>query len=239
MSTSTLTEKEKLIAETASVTTCGSLAVGATASALAFTPTKSFHINSKGLPVLGLGLPPSELVITLHNIDGSIAYRSTRQRRSSGSCVLTNAEGHELIGTTYTWGLKDPVLTRLDIGGGPDATIKTLSRWTSRSHKFMLPDGRLLEWAYKKEVGFGDKGKKGTALVLSLDQRPIAALVRNAETRTMGSNSCSAGNGGELVLGEDVAGKGGVGEEVVVATCLLMLKKEIDRRRATQIAIIT
>jgi len=42
-----------------------------------------------------------------------------------------------------------------------------------------------------------------------------------------------------LVLGALVGGKEGIAEEVVVATCLLMLKKEIDRRRTVQIMMIS
>jgi hypothetical protein len=155
--------------------------------------------------------------------------------------VLTNAEGHQLIGTTYFFGPgKPPVIERLDVGssGGEENTIKTVSRWTSRSHKFMLPDGRSLEWTYKREKGFGVGGKKGNALVLTMHGKRLAELIRNEETRTPGSSSSSAGNGGELVLGEDVGGKDGVGEELIIATCLLMLKKEIDRRRTVQFILI-
>lgn len=234
-------EKQELIAaETASITsgtTVGASSLGA--SSLSFHPTKSFHINTKGIPVLRLPLPPSELVITVHNFDGSVAYQSTRERRSSGNCVLTNSEGQQLISTTYFFGPnKDPSLKRLGFGDGEENTIKTVSRWTSRTHKFMLHDGRTFTWEYKKEKGFGGEGKKGVALILTMDGKRIAALIRNEETRTPGSKSCSAGNGGELVLGGEVGGKDAISEEVVVATCLLMLKKEIDRRRAVQATII-
>ncbi|KAF2251331.1 hypothetical protein BU26DRAFT_563272 [Trematosphaeria pertusa] len=231
-------EKQELIAADAASITSGTT-LGA-ASHLPFQPAKSLHINTKGIPVLRLPLPPSELTITIHNPDGTVAYQSTRERRSSGNCVLTDPDGRELIGTTYFFGpKKDPVLTRLDVGGDGDSnTIKTVSKWTSRSQKFLLPDGRTFDWEYKKEKGFGGEGKKGTALVLTMDGKRIAALIRNEETRTPGSKGCSAGNGGELVLGDEVGGKEGVSEEVVVATCLLMLKKEIDRRRAVQFMML-
>lgn len=204
-----------------------------------FIPVKSYHINTKGISVLRLPTPPSELVTTIENSDGSIAYRSVRERRSSGNCVLTDAEGRQSIATQYFFGPgKDPILRRLDAGEGDDNVIKTASKWTSRAQQFLLPDGRTFTWEYKKEKGFGEKGKKGTALVLSLDGRRIAALVRNEETRTPGSKGCSAGNGGELVLGREVGGKEGISEELVVATVLLMLKKEVDRRRTVQFMMI-
>jgi hypothetical protein len=66
----------------------------------------------------------------------------------------------------------------------------------------------------------------------------LAALIRNEGTRTSGSKSCSAGSGGKLLLGEGFDSKEGLSEDLVVATCLLMLKTEIDRRRAVQFMVI-
>lgn len=70
----------------------------------------------------------------------------------------------------------------------------------------------------------------------------VARFVRGEETRTPGTKASHAGNGGRLEMalergGEDLFA-GGVGEEVVVATVLVMLKKEVDRRRGAQIAMI-
>jgi hypothetical protein len=247
MSTATLTEKdlestpidintissdekgELIIADTASVASGTTLGPSTT-----FTPTRTLIVNTKGVPVLRFPSPPSELQVSVLDKDGGIAYLSTRAKRSSGNCVLTDVQGREAIGTTYFWGPgRDPVLHFLGLADGK-GEIKVVSKWTSRTQKFVLPDGRSFEWEYKRERGFGGEGKKGTALVMSLQGQRVAALIRNDETRTLGSKSCSAGNGGELVLGEGVGGNNGVGEEVVVATCLLMLKKEIDRRRTVQ-----
>jgi hypothetical protein len=254
MSTTTLTEKdlestpinintispkekvELIAAETASVTSGTTLGPSTT-----FTPTKTLIINTKGVSVLRLPCPPSELQISVYDKNRTIAYLSTRAKRSSGNCVLTNAEGREVVGTTYFWGPgRDPVLHLLcGAERKEEDAIKTASKWTSRSQKFVLPDGRSFEWKYKRERGFGSEGKKGTALVMSMQGQRVAALIRNDETRSLGSKSCSAGNGGELVLGALVGGKEGIAEEVVVATCLLMLKKEIDRRRTVQIMMIS
>lgn len=229
-------EKKELVASDAA-----SILSGATinASDLSFRPAKSYHISAKGIPVLRLPIPSSELVTKVNNPDGSIAYQSTRERPNSGNCVLTNAEGHQLIATQYFFGpCRDPILMRLDTGAGEDNTVKTVSKWTSRTQKFLLHDGRTFEWGYKREKGFGGQDKKGTALVMTMNGKRIAVLVRNEKTRTPGSKSCSAGNGGELLLGEDVGGKKGIGEELVIATVLLMLKKEVDRRRTVQFMII-
>jgi hypothetical protein len=68
----------------------------------------------------------------------------------------------------------------------------------------------------------------------------VAQLVRSEETRSPGSSSSSAGNGGRLDMcldGED--GERMVDEPTVVSTVLVMLKKEVDRRRAMQVAMIS
>ncbi|KAF2437585.1 hypothetical protein P171DRAFT_459114 [Karstenula rhodostoma CBS 690.94] len=229
------TSKELVAADTASIVS-GTTIDGAEP---AFTPAKSYHVHAKGLPVLRLPAPSSELVTSINNLDGSIAYQSARERRSSGNCVLTDAEGHLSIATQYFFGPgKDPVLRRVDAGEGEHNIIKTVSKWTSRAQMFLLHDGRTFEWEYKKEMGFGEHGKRGTALVLTMNGTRLAVLIRNGETGTPGSKSGSAGNGGELVVGQHVGGKEGISEELVIATVLLMLKKEIDRRRTVQFMMI-
>ncbi|KAH6663369.1 hypothetical protein B0J14DRAFT_609318 [Halenospora varia] len=84
---------------------------------------------------------------------------------------------------------------------------------------------------------------------------PIARLIRGFGLRTEGTGRTWAGNGGVLELNlrpdvdiEDENGwdNGGVGEseelldeESVVSTCLVMLKKEVDRLRAAQICAMS
>lgn len=210
-----------------------------------FPFVQSLYIHTIGMPSLGCGSPPSELKINVYNSDGSLAYVSTRHKRSSGNCTLSDGQGRQLISTTYFFGPgRDPVMRIFDAGeqkggayGGADGQeMKTSSRWISRSHTFILPDGRTFTWEYKKGEGFGDDGKKGTALVMMLEGKRVAALIRNKNTRTPGSKKSSAANGGQLALGEDVGTS--VAEDLVVASCLLMLKKEVDRMRQAQIAAV-
>ncbi|GAB1312985.1 hypothetical protein MFIFM68171_03195 [Madurella fahalii] len=79
----------------------------------------------------------------------------------------------------------------------------------------------------------------------------VAEFIRGPEYRTAGSSGSSAGNGGRLVVDlglfgdREGGGDGGEGKGdremalvMVVTTCLLMLKREVDRRRAQQIAIM-
>jgi hypothetical protein len=67
----------------------------------------------------------------------------------------------------------------------------------------------------------------------------VAQLVRGEETRSPGSTSSSAGNGGRLEMCLDDGEGQLVDEQTVVSTCLVMLKKEVDRRRAMQIVMIS
>lgn len=75
-------------------------------------------------------------------------------------------------------------------------------------------------------------------------RRRVAQLVRSDETRTEGSTRHTAGNGGRLDvdLGEWLReGRKGEVEEMetlVVASCLVMLKKEVDRRRLHQAIVL-
>ncbi|KAK4115543.1 hypothetical protein N656DRAFT_692438, partial [Canariomyces notabilis] len=75
----------------------------------------------------------------------------------------------------------------------------------------------------------------------------VARFLRGPRYRTPGSSASSAGNGGRLMvdpsLWESENGGGGKGESemamvMIVTTCLVMLKKEVDRRRAQQMAVM-
>jgi hypothetical protein len=72
----------------------------------------------------------------------------------------------------------------------------------------------------------------------------VAHFVRGEGCRTPGSGASSAGNGGRLVMdlgiweGGDVKVEREMALLMVVSTCLVMLKREVDRRRAQQIAIM-
>ena len=83
-----------------------------------------------------------------------------------------------------------------------------------------------------EKVG-GEEGKECQGRVR------VAQLVRSEVMRTAGSKASSAGNGGrlEMCLSKEMGEL--VDEVTVIATCLVMLKKEIDRLRAYQIAMLS
>ena len=63
----------------------------------------------------------------------------------------------------------------------------------------------------------------------------VARMVRNAETRAQGTKY-NEGNGGRLEMRSE---EGDEMEVLVVSTCLVMLKKEVDRLLGSQVVIIT
>jgi hypothetical protein len=77
----------------------------------------------------------------------------------------------------------------------------------------------------------GDKGKE--------ERIRVAQLLRGEETRTPGTKASAAGNGGRLEM--CLVGEAGevIDEVTVVVTCLVMLKKEIDRMRACQMTAMS
>jgi hypothetical protein len=237
-------EKKELLDSALSVK---SVATDDTAVApdLNFRSTKTLHINAVGIPILRFPLPSSELEIPVYASDGDVAYISKRAKKSSGNAVLTDPRRGELISSSYRFGPgRDPVLHVLTL---PEEynEIKVTGKWLSRSHGFVMSNGNsIFTWRYRRERVAGDKKKKLTLLVMEVDgteadgSARIAQLVRDEETRTAGSKSCSAGNGGDLSIDESVMMACGISEEIIVATCLMMLKKEIDRRRMTQMMVL-
>ncbi|KAH7112956.1 hypothetical protein B0J11DRAFT_542355 [Dendryphion nanum] len=204
-------------------------------SDLGFDPSKSLYIQTGRVADVPLLTAPSKLQVDIFNADGTIAYQSIRARRSSGSCTLTNGGDHELIATEYFFGPRDPIIHLL---GNEAMDIKTTSKLFSRSHIFALPDGRKCNWEYKKVPDLGGQGKNSTAVILSVDGQAVAALIRNEKPRTLGIiKSCNAGDGGELILSDSIDEKSGISEEIVVASCLLMLKKEADCRRMVDCSV--
>ncbi|KAK1688578.1 hypothetical protein BDP55DRAFT_48979 [Colletotrichum godetiae] len=71
----------------------------------------------------------------------------------------------------------------------------------------------------------------------------IAQFVRGKETRTRGTGRTTAGNGGRLMIdvmrwAESKNGGREAAEVLIVASCVCMLKKEVDRRRMQQMMIL-
>jgi len=215
-----------------------------------FQPITTLYVAAKGIGVIRLPIPSSELEIPVYHNDGTLAYTSTRGTCCSGDAVLSHPKLGDLVSTTYFFGPgRDPVMKLLQgpyEGESDKSILKIQGKWTSRSIAFWSPEGRLFEWSYgrKKDANM----EKVKLMVLRLKEpsaledcregegRVLAQLIRSDETRAQGSSKSSAGNGGQLMLDEHATEY--LDEALIVATGLVMLKKEIDRRRFAQFAVL-
>ena len=115
----------------------------------------------------------------------------------------------------------------------------------SRSVKFQCRYGTF-EWRY---AGRRERAPGVNSLLVlekindgeNAGRVQVAQLVRGKDTRTPDTGSSTAGNGGRLEMCLQIDGEGEeiLDEVTVVSTALVMLKREVDRRRALQIAMIS
>ena len=123
--------------------------------------------------------------------------------------------------------------------------VTTKGKWTSRARELKMPDGHIFEWQYlhdkftpvtvvERENNVVDKRTR-LALRDMRGKKIVAMLVRSDETITPGMMKCMAGVGGLLVF--DAENGGLMDEALVVSSCIMMLMKEKDRRRAFQLLL--
>jgi hypothetical protein len=216
-----------------------------------FLPTSSLQIQTPGKALFRLPCPPKELEIPIFSLEtGRPVYLSLREKRSSGNCRLVDAESEEesVLGSTeYHWGpTKCPIVRVNGVTKGGEEEIDEFEiqgkSLVSRTTIFECRWGRF-EWRYcgRKERAEGVNSLLVLEKITEGGRVRVAQLVRGKETRSPGSTGRSAGNGGRLEFClYDLEGKGQLVDEVtVVITALVMLKKEIDRRRALQVAMIS
>jgi hypothetical protein len=240
--TTTLQVKEETYASALSVKSGSTLCTLSDSETL-FQPSRTLTVNARGIGAFRLPVPFRQTEVSIYNEDGTKAYLSTRDKISSGNAVLSNQSG-SLIRTEYFFGPnRDPVLHLLQANESEQVTVN--GNWTSRTMQFVMPGGRQFEWGYAKEK-LADGQKVNLIVFRAIEKMGktrekkarIAQLVRGVDTRTPGTSKCTAGNGGELQIDEVELQLHKLDEAVVIATCLMMLKKEMDRRRMLQFAMI-
>jgi len=246
--TAQLDQKEKELFNTVSASTSSTLCtLNASNDSTPFCPSRILIIDARGISCLRLPLPPGQTEITIALADGRTCYVSTRNKRWSGNSILSHPKLGNLIRTDYFFGPnRDPVLRLLQTSSVIPEEVRVSGKWTSRSARFTMPNGTEYEWAYAKQKGpDGQKLKLIVLHAISMDEKEkeperhrVAQLVRSSDTRTPGTSRCAAGNGGELQIDDEALHALQLDESIVVATCLVMLKKEIDRRRMIQAAVI-
>lgn len=210
---------------------------------------KTFHINQRGMNSVRLPFPSGELQVHITKLDGSIAYISSRVNKSTSNCVLYKPDYGSVMQTTYD---KRIILTSLRDDRDDFEQFALDGKSMQRTRSFRLPgEDRQFEWQYistrtgksrreeqlvlfQKSVMSSAGSSNRATKVTNKDAQPIprilARLIRSNE------GSARAGHGGQLIL--EPGCEEMVPEEVVVATSLVMLKKEMDRLRAVQTGVI-
>ncbi|KAL7963622.1 hypothetical protein V8C34DRAFT_266101 [Trichoderma compactum] len=225
----------------------------------AFHCTKAFQIETRGQPLIALPILPRPVPIPVYNVDLSsdavtdLAYESLRPLRNSGNCSLVRAgdsEENPVCRTTYRWGPGRP--PRMELAGDMalDEEFEVVSKGlTTRSQVFRTHLGTF-QWRYagreeRKAAGANNLMVFHRITMVALEgggqeerRTLVAKFLRNEMVRTPGTKATTAGNGGRLMMNLTEWGRTkGEAEQLevlVIASCLLMLKKEVDRRRLQQ-----
>lgn len=220
-----------------------------------FSPTSSVQIQTAGKNCISLPAPTKELTTPVFSISPETnstdrpLYLSIRPVRKSGSChvVLADDETQSAVARTeYKFGPGRPPVVRLgadDDIAAEQFEILNKGMWT-RAQEFESKRYGKFVWRYGSKSERAQRGANNLLILEKVVGKSaktnvrVAQLVRSDDTRTPGTGKNCAGNGGrlEMDLGEK---EELISELAVVVTCLVMLKKEIDRLRGTQIAVIS
>ena len=221
-------------------------------------PSKILTVLARGTRVCRLPTPSKELEISIFEgtaTFGEPLYVSTRASRRSGNAVLRHSQRGDLLATNYKFGpFRDPVVRHVNMSSdvkhscndNEEGELAISTKTHPLSHKLditLAGSGKTFNWQYvKTQLRVG----KTRVLALEADNtessteksppKTLAVLLRTDETRTEGTSKWDAGNGGQLVI--DANASEFMDESFIVATCLLMLKREIDRQRGRQAAVI-
>ncbi len=232
-----------------------------------FIPTTQLQVQAIGYDMNQAITGRTLENISIHSVEsGESEYVSIRQKKSSNSCALVRASdpGQTLISTIYRFGPgRHPkmhlfpsnsgvsVEQALDKETGKSEEVKVKSHsLVSRGQVFDTSLGKF-EWRYSSRAERkalnadsllildrvdGDSSSKGSCT-------QIAQLIRNDQFRTPGTVRYSGGNGGRLMMdlrmwSSDEKVIGGA-EAFIVASCILMLKREADRFIQNNIAAVT
>ncbi|OAA61418.1 hypothetical protein ISF_05497 [Cordyceps fumosorosea ARSEF 2679] len=237
---------------------------GASSSSSSFLPTSTLDVHAIGYDTNQALTGKTLENITVYRADsGQAEYVSVRRKRSSNSCALVRASDPDrtLISTIYRVGPGRhpkmhilPANARVTVDAalladkavpGEEVTVRSRSL-TSRAQVLDTAAHGKFQWRYgghEERRAAGDGVDSLLVMERSKDGARVAQLVRSAELRTPGTVRYSGGNGGRLMVdlhgweNDDKAGAADM-EAFVVASCILMLKREADRFIDNNIAAV-
>lgn len=193
-------------------------------------------------------------------------YVSIRPARNSGSCFLARPDDPAqtpICTTTYRFGPGKPPKVRLLGGAGEnehEEEFELSCKGCLTRSVVMRTHLGTFEWRYssraERRAAQSSVGEEVDCLLV-LDRvtnvaleggkqeerrMRVAQFVRSAGLRTPGTRRSTAGNGGRLMMDlrewADRKGEAEQMELLAVATCVSMMKKEVDRRRMHQTMVI-
>ncbi|RFU27669.1 hypothetical protein B7463_g8674, partial [Scytalidium lignicola] len=198
-----------------------------------FQPARSFTIHAHGIPVIRIPGPSPEIEIPITESDGKPKYKSIRSHRWSSSFVLNDAQGQNVATVDGDRFSNFPLRTiGIELNGkGSDDKVKMKRKALMTRACVFEYGGDEWAWRYGKR-NEGAKMNGHTLLVLEKNKISesvrVAQLVRDKETDAQGDTTkYRAGRGGRLDISREL---NGTMEVLIVTSCLIMLKKEIDRR---------
>jgi hypothetical protein len=205
-----------------------------------FHPTKSLFVHVRGIPILRIPGPSHDTSIKITSTTSKIPiYTSERPSRWSATTSLLASSG-ETLGKITGDRFSNMFLRVIELhllGKDRETEVVKIKRKGIMTRACVFT---YHEWEYEWRYGHTNEGAKmnsHTLLVLERSkdgggEKEVAArLVRDhAADEEGGTKATDAGRGGRLELGI-VEKEGRIVEVLVVMSCLVMLKKEIDRRR--------
>lgn len=124
--------------------------------------SKTLRIHAKGMHPIRLPLPSKELSILVTNTDDTLAYTSSRAKRSSPDFTLSTPEGIHVLRTTFN---RQPTLTILQSDEPVSKPFIVTGKGLKRNQGFRLPNtGQEFEWKYIKTTN--SRGRKEDRLML-------------------------------------------------------------------------
>lgn len=232
---------------------------GSSSSSATFHTTLQFQVENQGIRLIALLNPPRPCPIPIYAIGpsgdiGEQIYESIRATRRSGDASLFCSGNSEsaVTTTTYRFGPNSPPRISLISMNGNEKVpeFEVISKGCMTRTVSICTHLGTFRWRYARRIERHEVGADNLVVMEQVTKvalengkteeraRRVAQLVRNEEFRSQGSRRTAAGNGGRLMmdLRQWIDSKNEIQqmEVLIITSCIVMLKKEIDRRRIRQ-----